>query len=334
MKKISVIILVTLIAGCENPSSELKEPLPLKHDGVFRIAFGSCDNQNEPQTIWSGIEHSNPDLWIWLGDNIYADTEDPAKMKAMYELQESHESYHRFRQKVTVIGTWDDHDFGSNNAGKEYPEKKTSMQLCLDFLGEPVGSPRRKQNGVYTTYVIKKENVQVRIILLDTRYNRDRPGPDGDILGSAQWSWLENIVEADTSALCIVGSSNQVFPFEHWREKWARFPKSKERLIKLLKACPDKKILFISGDRHYGDISKIDGILQTSLFEVTSSGMTHYKSPFWFYAGLEKNRYRVSKPWIGLNFGVIDIDATKNPIKISMNICDKEGFVRIKAKTE
>lgn len=330
MKKILAIIAAGLITGCGNPSSEMKEALPEKSDGVFRIAFGSCDNQNEPQTIWNAIENSKPDLWIWLGDNIYADTDDMAKMKAMYELQKNHEIYQRFSKVVPIIGTWDDHDLGYDNAGKEYPEKKTSMQLCLDFLGEPFDSPRRKQNGVYATYELKKMNVPIRIILLDTRYNRDRPGPNGDMLGEAQWSWFENIIKNDTSALCIIGSSNQVFPFEHWREKWARFPKSKDRLIKLLKAHSDKKILFISGDRHYGDISKIDGIMRTPLYEVTSSGMTHYKSPFWFYAGLEKNRYRVSKPWIGFNFGVIDIDVTKNPIQISMYICDKEGFVRIK----
>ncbi|MBX7151095.1 alkaline phosphatase family protein [bacterium] len=332
MKKILTVLLVVLAAGCENPSSELKEPLPEKSAGTFRIAFGSCDNQNEPQTIWSAIENSKPDLWIWLGDNIYADTDNMTKMKTMYELQKSFEVYNRFRKQVPIIGTWDDHDLGYDNAGKEYPQKKASMQLCLDFLGEPADSPRRKQNGVYATYELKKEGVPVRIILLDTRYNRDRPGPNSDMLGEEQWSWFENIIETDTSALCIIGSSNQVFPFEHWREKWARFPKSKKQLMRLLKDHTDKKFLFISGDRHYGDISKIDGVMPAPLYEVTSSGLTHYKGLAWFYAGLEKNNYRVSKPWIGLNFGVIDIDMTMKPVRVSMYICDKEGFVRIKAR--
>ena len=52
-----------------------------------RIAFGSCNNQREPQPLWQSIAASQPDLWVWLGDNIYADTRNMT-LKALYYRQQ------------------------------------------------------------------------------------------------------------------------------------------------------------------------------------------------------------------------------------------------------
>ena len=48
---------------------------------IQTIAFGSCNKQDKDQSFWSVIQAHNPDLWLWLGDNIYADTEDMLLMK-------------------------------------------------------------------------------------------------------------------------------------------------------------------------------------------------------------------------------------------------------------
>lgn len=48
-----------------------------------------------------------------------------------------------------VIGTWDDHDYGLNDAGKEFSEKVTNQMLLLDFLDEPQDSPRLVNNFLY-----------------------------------------------------------------------------------------------------------------------------------------------------------------------------------------
>ena len=49
------------------------------------ITFGSCNKVQMPQTMWSGIAANNPDLWIWLGDIIYADTTDMQALAAHYK---------------------------------------------------------------------------------------------------------------------------------------------------------------------------------------------------------------------------------------------------------
>jgi alkaline phosphatase D len=43
---------------------------------LSRIAFGSCANQDHPQPVWDAIVVTQPELFLFLGDNVYADTED------------------------------------------------------------------------------------------------------------------------------------------------------------------------------------------------------------------------------------------------------------------
>ena len=41
-----------------------------------KISFSSCaryKSQRYNPHIWKHVRHLNPDLWIWLGDNIYGD---------------------------------------------------------------------------------------------------------------------------------------------------------------------------------------------------------------------------------------------------------------------
>ena len=40
-----------------------------------KIAFGSCSKFDYGTDIWPFISKEKPDLWIWLGDIVYADTD-------------------------------------------------------------------------------------------------------------------------------------------------------------------------------------------------------------------------------------------------------------------
>ena len=137
-----------------------------------------------------------PDVWIWLGDNIYGDSEDVAVLKAKYDQQKSNPIYQQLRQSASIVGVWDDHDYGVNDGGKEYPRRKESQQLMLNFLDVPSNSPLRRQEGAYSVSEYGPKGQRVKVILLDGRYFRDPlkkegkrnvPNPAGDILGEAQW---------------------------------------------------------------------------------------------------------------------------------------------------
>ena len=106
---------------------------------VTTIAFGSCNDEDKPQPLWPVIAAEKPDLWIWTGDNVYADTEDPEVFRAKYDKQLANPGYRAFIDSVPFMtGTWDDHDYGKNDGGVEYPAKDLAKREMYRFLGVPV----------------------------------------------------------------------------------------------------------------------------------------------------------------------------------------------------
>lgn len=208
--------------------------------------------------------------------------------------------YSAFAGAVTVIGVWDDHDYGLDDGGKEYPQKTSAQMKLLDFLDEPTESARRRQKGVYTSYGFGEGSNQIKIIVLDTRYHRDSPSDTGDILGVEQWKWLENESNRSTARINILVSSIQVIPKEHRWEKWSNFPKSKKRLSSLINTSQINGLIIISGDRHIAEISKLDDdAMPYPLHEVTSSGLTHT----WDEFTEEPNAHRVGRIHAGKTSG-------------------------------
>ncbi len=282
------------------------------------ITFGSCNHQWEKQPLWKSIAKNNPDLFIWLGDIIYSDTEDMGKMRNDYMLQSDNEDYQSFAAKVPIVGIWDDHDYGQNNAGKEYSKKDSSKLLLFEFLKVPADNEAHSRPGAYQKYVYKKRDLTVKVLLLDTRYFRDTLGtPSGTILGDDQWRWLIGELALNDADVHIIGSGVQVLPTEHSYEKWANFPNDRERLIQILDRLNVNYPILISGDRHIGEISSISTPTgKAQLVEVTSSGLTHYYKNF----TSEPNSYRVGNVVAELNYGLIDIEKRNGLIYFDASI--------------
>lgn len=280
------------------------------------IAFGSCNRQDLPQDMWSHILEQTPNLWIWLGDNIYGDSDDMSVMKAKYLRQKYAPAYQIFREKVPVIGTWDDHDFGANDAGKEFPKRSESQELMLNFLDVPADAAVRFREGVYQSFTFGPPGKMVKIILLDSRYHRDKPikktdgrgylaNEKGTILGEDQWIWFEKELANSDAQIHLIGNGIQVIPEDHDFEKWQNFPRERARLFNLLKKYQVANPILLSGDRHIAEISKWEEPAgATPIYEITSSGLTHsYEA-----VGEEPNRHRVSRLIGEKNFGLIRID--------------------------
>lgn len=318
---IPLFVVVALLIGCR-PSAEpetvtgkapndealSRAALPPDSAVITRIAFGSCNRQNLEQPLWDEVLNARPQLWIWLGDNVYADTVEPEEMQSIFDLQLSEPGYRKVVRAIPIIGTWDDHDYGANDAGKEYPMKEKAQQLNLDFLGEPADSPRRTQEGIYTSYAFGPEGQQTKLILLDTRYHRDLPGPNSDILGDAQWEWLESELSGSRADAHILVSSIQLLhPVPSKRmERWVNFPKAYKRMLALLRETEPRNLVILSGDRHFSEMAIMPGdeAPPTLIAEVTSSGMTHS----WKNFPGEPNPLRFAGPYTGLHYGLIDID--------------------------
>ncbi len=295
-----------------------KDSIPAKNtdeisaqNNCFKICFGSCSDEDKPQKLWKDVLAENADVWIWLGDNIYGDSEDAEVLKTKYKKQKNNIDYQAMIKSMEIIGTWDDHDYGENNAGKHFKGKKGSQQELLDFLDVPKNDIRRSREGVYADYKYNHDSISMHVFLLDCRYFRDDqivqegthiPNSTGTILGDDQWKWLEDKLKESEADIHIFASGIQVLPEQHRFEKWANFPNERTRFLNLLSASNVKVPLIISGDRHIGEISQIEHNGKT-ITEITSSSLTHG----WSNRRTEENKHRKGDIVYDINYGLIQI---------------------------
>lgn len=272
---------------------------------IEKIAFGSCGHQIGEQFIWNSVVAMEPQLWIWLGDNIYGDTEDMEVLRRKYQQLGDNYNYQLLKEKCPIIATWDDHDYGVNDGGKEYPKRAESQKVFLEFFEEPSGSPRWSQEGIYTSYEYGVDDKRVKVILLDQRYHREEPDTDGDVLGETQWEWLRNEFENSTAKVVLVGASFQFISDQHPFESWGHFPTARERMLKLITETGVKGVIFLSGDRHFAEISKLErDDMPYPIYDYMCSGLTHANNLM-----IEKNPYRMKrKTYYHRNFGMILFD--------------------------
>ncbi|MFI8379651.1 alkaline phosphatase D family protein [Leeuwenhoekiella sp. NPDC079379] len=294
----------------------------------FTIAFGSCNRVDLPNPFWEGIASKDPDVFIWGGDVIYADTDNMKKMEAMYSKQKNNDAYKSFAAHTEILGTWDDHDYGINDGGAEYSKKQSSQKLFLDFLNVPKDSEIRNKEGVYMSKDYQLGDKLIKIIVLDTRYFRteltdDRksgkryiPNENGEgtVLGAEQWLWLTEQLNQQ-SDYCIVMSSIQFLSAEHGFETWGNFPSEIERFENLVKNANAQRVVLLSGDRHISEFSRkiIEGV-DYPLIDFTSSGLTHsYTS----YSG-EPNHYRVGDVISVPSYGLLTINLDNDVINFKI----------------
>lgn len=318
-------------------------PLILPNDrAVDIIAFGSCANQSKPQLIWHAVVASRPALFIFLGDNIYGDTTDMTVLRARYALLGRNEGYQRLLATTPVIATWDDHDYGANDAGAEYPQKYASKQIFLDFFGEPATSERRlRAGGIYTAYTYGPPAQRIQVILLDTRWDRTpllsvnqaeatarrlrqigpyvaNPDPNARLLGEEQWRWLADQLR-QPAAIRLIGTSIPFLQEGTGWETWSNFPAEQARLLALIRNTHANGILFLTGDTHRAQFSKRTQDAPYPLWEVNSSGLTEnadWPAP---------DSSRLGGYYMEDNYGLLRIDWREPDPEITMEIRDVDN---------
>lgn len=272
-----------ILVSCQNPAMTAEDQ-PDSEVVVSRIATAGCHKQFEPATALARYVEAKPDLMLWVGDNVYADTtDDIGYLRKCYDALAAKPAFRQLREQTTLMATWDDHDFGLNNSGENYPLKKQSKTLFREFwkLEDRVPADRE---GVYYSRMFGSGNRALQVIMLDTRYNREDEGPESDTLGESQWRWLADEL-AKPAALRLLVSGYQVLLEKGtpW-ETWAKFPKARKRLFDLIKMQKAAGILFITGDQHSGEVLRVRDALGYDGIEFMFAGINqeeqHVKSAY------------------------------------------------------
>jgi alkaline phosphatase D len=236
----------------------------------------------------------------------------------------------KLRSTVPHLATWDDHDYGKNDAGADFADRHEAQKLFLQFWGVPVSDIRHRRDGVYHAEIFGPERQRVQVIVLDTRFfrsslkptdqhnaaGRERYLPDEDpaktMLGEAQWSWLADRLR-EPADLRLIVSSVQVVAEGHGWERWGNLPRERQRLYDLIRATAAGGVILLSGDRHVGGLYREATATPYPLVEITSSGINQA-----FPGNQEDGPNRLGPVYGAPNFGTIDVDWRERTVTLSL----------------
>lgn len=317
-----LIALALLFARCQNAESPAATT-------TVKVAFGSCAHQDKPQPLLDVARGLAPDAFIYLGDNIYGDSYELDTLRTKYARLAAKPEFQALREATTVWATWDDHDYGWNDAGKYFPFKAESKTIFMDFWGVPEDSPRRLHEGIYGVEYIERDGHRVQVILLDTRTFRSnlKDCPNGDnsckndyiphfdadstFLGATQWAWLGEQLRQPADVRIIASSNQFAHAYNGW-ESWTNVPVERQRMIDLIRDTKAEGVVFISGDVHWGELSKQELPSGYPLYDVTSSGITET------WDVIEPNANRIGDAVPQNNVGLITIDFATQTLTLSL----------------
>lgn len=327
------------------PVAPVGLPLPTEETVLNRILIGSCLDEEKPQSdALMSIAGEEADLFLMVGDNVYGDRDGPAYVNNdadLLELRESfadlaaREDFQAVRAKLPMMVAWDDHDYGANDTGKRFPFKNLAERIHEVFWGledQDVG----QWPGTYYARSFGPEGQRTQVIVLDTRFFRSDltptdaygvkgkerylPAPAGsmqDMLGAAQWTWLENQLQKPADLRLIV-SSIQIMPTVHGWEAWSTLPDERQRLFDMIKRTEAAGVIFLSGDRHSAFIYEEAGVLPYEAHELTASSLNVS-----FSKSSEMDTRQIGEAYSPENYGAVEIDWQAR--SVSLNVLDNQG---------
>ena len=252
------------------------------------IAFGSChfvaypnaafpaDNGGDYQ-IFDAIAAKSPDVMLWLGDNVYLQTPDftdPGAMATHYAQARAFEPLQRLFNTVPQLAIWDDHDYGPNDSDRSYPFKHETLKLFQRYWPNPsFGLPGVP--GIFGWVRL----ADVDLFLLDDRYhrhpNRYPNVAEKSMFGAAQFEWLKEALLSSDAHVKLVASGSQWWNRASRFEGLHQFPDEQRRLSEWLRKQKIDGVVFLSGDRHFGELLRIERASTYPLYEFTSSPLTY-----------------------------------------------------------
>lgn len=291
----------------------------------IRIAFGSCARvQLYPeQPVFDAIAAMEPDMFLWLGDNIYADSDSETAFTTMYTRQRNVANLVPLLRSVPQLAIWDDHDFGYNDSDRRNSVKEMTHRVFNRWWGNPAaGSPDTP--GIFFRHSFGP----VDIFMLDGRYYRDPSkapdGPDKTMLGAGQKAWLKRELKASKAVFKVLVSGTGWSLAERGGDSWAAYLHERNEILDFIRDNRISGCFGISGDVHQGEVNCVPWSEKGGydFYDLVSSGLAQYLSPKFVDQHPE---VRLRQPWVrSANFGLLDFHFDPEP-RVELSVRDVVG---------
>lgn len=300
----------------------------------WSFATGSCayinekayDRPGEPYgrnyRIFEAIRETNPEMFLWLGDNVYLREADYdsrsgfikrySHVRALPELQKMLSAMHHY-------AIWDDHDYGPNDADKSYVFKNTSLDIFRAFWPNP-SFGFQDEKAAATTFHWN----DCLFVLADNRFFRTsnfRSTGSRDYLGGKQLEWIIDVLKSSNASFKFVAVGGQVLNTAKVYENYANYPEERKKLLQRITDEQIKNVIFLTGDRHKTELSEYDAG-DFKIRDLTCSPLTSKA----YNSVNENNRLRVEGTHVAeQNFAKISLSGTRAERQLHMQIFNAKG---------
>ncbi|MDX2182623.1 MAG: alkaline phosphatase D family protein [Gemmatimonadaceae bacterium] len=306
---------------------------------AFRMALASCFYVNEPgydrpgrpygseYEILDALNATAPDVMLWLGDNTYtreADWYSRSGFLARYSHTRALPQLQPLLGRTHHYATWDDHEYGPNDADRAFRDKRLALEAFNGFWANP--APALGPDAGVTTMFQWQD---VDVFLLDDRWFRapnNRKTGRRDYLGPTQLEWLIDQLTSSRAPFKLVAVGGQVLSPARIFENYANYVDEREQLLQTLAAERIPGVVFLTGDRHHTELTRLDRPGVPPLLDLTVSALTAGSNP----NGInEPNTLRVPDTFVGVhNFGLLDFSGPRTDRVMTMSIRDVKGDVK------
>lgn len=306
---------------------------------AFTLATGSCAYVNETQydrpgkpygsnyQTFTQIANRKPDLMLWLGDNVYfreVDWYTRSGMQHRYTHDRAIAELQPLLASTPNYAIWDDHDFGPNDADGTWVHKETAWEVFRDFWGNPSFGVNG-QKGCTTQF----QFADVDFFLLDNRYFRTpnycENCPNRTLLGKDQLQWFLAALAASNAPYKIVAIGGQVLTTSPNHETaFHFFPSERDTILNFIERENIKGVIFLTGDKHYSELSATKNRAGNWVFDLTASPFT--SGVYADAATKEPNDFRVPGTVVSEhNFGFLRFSGPRKQREVEVKIINHEG---------
>ncbi|MES2690548.1 MAG: alkaline phosphatase D family protein [Bacteroidota bacterium] len=312
----------------------------------FNFLLGSClyvndsayDRPGSPYgqgtEILLKMNEKKSDFMLWLGDNVYtreADFGSESGLKYRYQHTRADKNLQPFLASRHHYATWDDHDYGNNDACKTYSLKEVTRQLFQDYWANKTYG--QNAQGVYSMFSYSDAD----FFMLDDRWFRDyqfiseKTNPDKTQLGEVQIQWLFNNLSQSRAAFKFVVVGGQFLNEHTTKESYNFYKTERGRILDFIIENKISGVVFLTGDRHLSELIKNEAVqpaLGYSLYDFTCSAISSRTSDI---SKLDEftNPTRVANTLVmENNFGNISISGAKGKRVLTLQCFDKNGLLK------